>query len=258
VTVDHQTELDWRGWLRRWDAQQTGYLPDREARFAVMLDVLGVLLPPELVALDLCCGPGSISVRLLDRFPRARCVALDKDPLLLAIGQGSLGDAGGRLRWVDADLAGADWAEQLGVREVDAVLSTTALHWLQPDQLARVYHRLGQLVRPGGVFLNGDHMRFAPHLARFRRVADEVKAARKADAFERRGVENWEDWWAALAREPAAAGLLAERERRFAGRTRDWNNPGYDFQAAALREAGFAEVDVIWQNLDNRVLMAVR
>ena len=52
--------------------------------------------------------------------------------------------------------------------------------------------------------------------------------------------------------------MLAERERRFAGRTRDGINPGHDFQVAALREAGFSEVDVIWQNLDNRVLMAVR
>ena len=26
--------IDWRAWLQRWDAQQTGYLPDREERRA--------------------------------------------------------------------------------------------------------------------------------------------------------------------------------------------------------------------------------
>jgi hypothetical protein len=46
-------EVDWPSWLDRWDAQQTGYLPDREVRFAVMFDVLEVLLPPEFVAVDL-------------------------------------------------------------------------------------------------------------------------------------------------------------------------------------------------------------
>jgi SAM-dependent methyltransferase len=262
VTIDTPirtaTEIDWRAWLRRWDAQQTGYLPDREARFAIMFDALGVLLPPDFVALDLCSGPGSISERLLARFPEARCIAVDKDPLLLTMGEATLGNAGGRLQWVDADLLAADWEERLGVAQVDAALSTTALHWLTAGQLARVYRRLGQLIRPGGVFLNGDHMKFGPHLPRFRTVADTVKEARRADAHERRGVETWDGWWAALAQEPGAAAVLAERERRFAGRTRDGINPGHDFQVAALREAGFTEVDVIWQNLDNRVLMAVR
>jgi len=40
-----QPALDWQGWLRRWDAQQTGYIPDREDRFTAMLDVLEALLP---------------------------------------------------------------------------------------------------------------------------------------------------------------------------------------------------------------------
>jgi trans-aconitate methyltransferase len=51
--------VDWPAWLDRWDAQQTAYLPEREARFTVML--LDVLLPPEFVAVDLGCGPGSLS-----------------------------------------------------------------------------------------------------------------------------------------------------------------------------------------------------
>jgi trans-aconitate methyltransferase len=260
LTTDTSTEaaVDWRGWLRRWDVQQGGYLPAREERFTAMLDVLDVLLPADFVAVDLCSGPGSISERLLARFPAARCFAVDKDPALLAMGQAVQGNAGGRLTWVDADLLEPEWAPALGVEQVDAVLSTTALHWLTADQLVKVYRRLGTLVRPGGVFLNGDHIRFGPHLPRFRQVAGAGKAARQEAAHRQQGIETWDDWWAALAKEAGAAGVLAERARRFAGRTREGINPGYDFQAGALREAGFVEVDVIWQDLDNRVLMAVR
>jgi SAM-dependent methyltransferase len=258
VIATTETRIDWAAWLRRWDTQQAGYLPDREARFAVMLDVLGVLLPPDFVALDLCCGPGSISQRLLERFPAAPCIALDKDPVLLAMGQAVLGKQGGRLRWVDGDLLGDDWVEQIGEPSVDAVLSTTALHWLTADQLARVYRHLGRLIRPGGVFLNGDNMRSGPHLPSFRKVADELKVRRQSEAFERQGIENWDQWWGALGKEPEAAELLRERERRFSGRTREGINPGYDFQVGLLCEAGFVEVGTIWQTLDNRVLMAVR
>ena len=46
-----QTQIDWQQWLQRWDAQQTGYLPNREARFTAMFDVLEVLMPPDFVAL---------------------------------------------------------------------------------------------------------------------------------------------------------------------------------------------------------------
>ncbi len=37
--------------------------------------------------LDLGCGPGSLATRLLDRIPAATVIALDADPVLLAIGQ---------------------------------------------------------------------------------------------------------------------------------------------------------------------------
>lgn len=251
--------VDWANWLRRWDAQQTGYLPDREARFAIMLDVLDVLLPERFVAIDLACGPGAISQRLLTRFPGATSLAVDYDPLLLALGQGAAGTFEGRLRWIEADLADPEWSAALGVDSVDAVLSTTALHWLAADELVRLYTTLGRLIRPGGVFLNGDHLRFGPHLAAFRQVSDTVKERRRTDAFTRPGVENWAEWWEALAREePSLGDLLAERDRRFGGRRHGLTAPGFDLHHAALRDAGFAQVDTIWQNLDNRVLMAVR
>lgn len=79
-----------------------------------MFDVLAALLPTSFVALDLACGPGSISQRLLARFPGARAVAVDVDPVKLALGHGTLGTLDGRLRWVDADLASPGWTDALG------------------------------------------------------------------------------------------------------------------------------------------------
>src|SRR5437868_9403959 len=105
MTTTKSDQLDWKHWLDRWDAQQAGYVPKREERFRVMLDVLEALLPEEFVALDLACGPGAISQRLLERFPAARCFAIDFDPVMLALGQGAVGTYDDRLRWIDADLA---------------------------------------------------------------------------------------------------------------------------------------------------------
>src|ERR671939_58021 len=99
MTAASASAIDWHAWLQRWDVQQTGYLHDREARFNAMFDVLESLMPAEFVALDLACGPGAISQRLLKRFPQARCIAVDLDSFLLTIGRQTLGDMEGRLRW---------------------------------------------------------------------------------------------------------------------------------------------------------------
>jgi SAM-dependent methyltransferase len=254
-----QAEIDWVDWLRRWDAQQEGYVPEREARLTAMLDALAELLPTSFVALDLGCGPGSISQRLLARFPAARAIAVDIDPVMLAIGRCAIGTADGRLRWTEADLASHEWLEALGETLVDAVLSSTALHWLEPEPLARLYHDLGRVLRPGGVFLNGDHMAFGPSLPTFARLSQSVLDEQWTDsAFAARDIETAEQWWEALATEPAFAPLLADRTARFAGKERQQSPPGFDFHVAALYDAGFREVGTIWQELSNRVLLAVR
>ncbi len=209
-------QVDWRRWITRWDAMQTAYLPYREERFNIMLDVVEQVIGESFVALDLACGPGAISQRLLARFPQARCVAVDYDPALLALGRGALGDADGRLRWVEADLREPSWIEPLGETRIDAVLSTTALHWLDAGALTRLYGQLGALMRPGGVVLNGDHMAFPPHLPTFRSLADHYIERRRTHVFATGTDEDWRAWWGAFAREPGIEPLVVERERRFA------------------------------------------
>ena len=172
-------QVDWKHWLQRWDAQQAGYVPEREERFRVMLDVLEALLPDEFVALDLACGPGAISQRLLERFPRS---PLRRD----RHGPGDARARTGRardLRWSPAldrcrsGGAQAGWSPSAR-RRVDAVLSTTALHWLSGEHLVALYRQLGALVRPGGVFLNGDNMDFGPDLPTIQRFAQDAQRSR--------------------------------------------------------------------------------
>ncbi|MHB8599490.1 MAG: class I SAM-dependent methyltransferase [Ktedonobacteraceae bacterium] len=255
---DKTPQLNWHEWMQRWDGQQSKYLPEREQRFSAMLDVLEELLPERFVAIDLASGPGSISQRLLSRFPQARCVAVDFDPVLLMLGQQVLGDMQGRLRWVEADLREPAWPDQLEEVQVDAVLSTTALHWLPAQLLVQLYQQLGKLVRPGGVVLNGDHLAFAPHLPTFRTVVEGVQKRRSATPATETDAEDWQTWWNAFEREPGMEPIFAERERRFSNTTHHDADTLVELHEAALRDAGFREVGVIWQQLDNRVVLAVR
>ncbi|MGH3670876.1 MAG: class I SAM-dependent methyltransferase [Pseudonocardiaceae bacterium] len=266
--------VPWADWLRRWDVQQGVYIEDRERGFEVMFSFLDALLPAEITVLDLAAGAGSISQRLLRRCPEARCVAVDVDPVLLAIGQGALGDMDGRLRWVRADLRDQGWAAALGQDSFDAVLSATATHWLQPPELAAVYRDIASLLRPGGILLNGDGLYYPHSQTRIRAAVESVDRRRQERAVHE-GAEAWADWWDALRAEPALQeaftardrifppargrifpsehGGIASPERRPAGKP-----PTLAFHEAALLEAGFDEVGTVWQDLHKRILLALR
>lgn len=247
--------VDWQGWLDRWEAQQAAYMPDREERFSVMIGALAALCGEAPHIVDLGSGPGSLARRVLDRLPAAQVTAIDMDPVLLAIGRNALGDHGGRLQWLDADLR-SRWRPEDG-QQVDAAVSTTALHWLQSDTLAALYRHLGTVLQPGGVFIDGDRLGFPPESPRIAAAVDDMRDQREL-APPPSGAESWEEWWAAVEQEPGLADQLAERRRR------RHDHPEHEHQAdiavhvQALREAGFSEVETIWQKLSDRVLVALR
>src|SRR6266702_1977552 len=101
-------------------------MPDREERFAAMIDAVEVGAGrPDPLVLDLGCGPGSLAVRLLDRIPAATVVGIDADPLLLALGQIAWPDRAG-LRFAEQDLRAEGWSVALDLdRQADAAVSTT-------------------------------------------------------------------------------------------------------------------------------------
>lgn len=275
------------GLLARWDAQQAAYIADREGRFAVVLDVVAFVLGEAPVVVDVACGPGSLSVRVLERFPDAQVVALDVDPLLLRVAGEALAPFGDRAAVLDADLDDPQWPDAVraalathpkddtGARAPvpgatgdagaslhpggitpTAVVSSTALHWLPPAGLVRVYGQAHDLLAPGGVLLNADHLRFDDRLPTLRRISAVHDEATQARGFGD-GAPTWDAWWAEARALPGGEELHAERERRFAGR--DAPPPTtVDFHVAALGQAGFAEASPVWQLFDDFVVLGRR
>lgn len=245
---------DFTNWLARWDAQQQRHIPDREERFTAMVDAVAAFAGPDPRVLDLGCGPGSLSSRVLSRLPDATVVAIDADPVLLAIGRGAIG-AADRVQFVDADLRG-DWISALpSPGPYDAAVSTTALHWLDLEQLVGLYQTLSRALRPGAVFLDGDRFDFNHDQTAIAAGARQVRPE-WPDAPE--GAEDYDAWWASVIDEPALAHEVAERERRWHDHPHGDEAHSVEFHQSALFAAGFVEVSTIWQHLANRVLIAIR
>jgi SAM-dependent methyltransferase len=253
-----------RDWIARWDRQQEIYLADREDRFTALIDAVeaGADRPDPLV-IDLGCGPGSLSARLLRRLPAARVIAVDADPVTLSLGRAAYADVPG-LAFLDLDLRSSDWPSRLAAevgRQADAVVSTTALHWLSAAELRRLYAALAGLLRPGGLFLDGDHLRLSaeenPVLARLERAMEEREELRRFPDGHAGRAEDWREWWQAVAADPSLAEASSAREQRT---VHHHGNEGalLGSHDGALRAAGFAEVATIWQRGGNRILAAVR
>lgn len=245
---------DWTAWQESWDRQQEWYMPDREERFRVMLDMVEAFVGPRPRVLDLACGTGSITDRLLKRFPEATSTGVDLDPALLAIARGYF-DGDERVTFVTADLKDPDWAEGLPYDSYDAVLTATALHWLHVEPLAALYRRIGGLVGDGGMFMNADHM--------IDTETPRINAAERAhrhagmDRAKAAGAVDWADWWALAAKDPVLAEPTAERFRIY-GEHADGDMPPLRWHVDTLREAGFGEARAVWASPSDTLVLAVK
>ncbi|MEV0534944.1 class I SAM-dependent methyltransferase [Kitasatospora sp. NPDC050463] len=244
----------WQDWQRSWDRQQEWYLPDREERFRAMLDVVEAVTGPAPRVLDLACGTGSISERLLARLPGAVSVGVDQDPALMAIARGLFADDP-RFTLVTADLTDPDWAARLPPGPFDAVVTATALHWLRTDDLVRLYGDLAKLVRPGGVLLNADHTP-EPSIPLLT-AATEAFQQRRQVREKAEGVLDWAEWWAAAEADPLLAEQVAARNALYGSHADGASHPA-DWHTARLVEAGFLEAGVAWRSVTDALVAAVR
>jgi SAM-dependent methyltransferase len=174
---------------------------------------------------------------------------------LLAIAGASLR---GRGTVVDADLSDSGWRAKLPVGSFDAVLTATALHWLPAERVAALYGEVRDVLRPGGIFANADHMpeESLPGLSeRLRERGRQEREARYATG----AATSWSDWWAIAARDEFLAPKAAERERIYpaVGHHQEWTPPA-TWHVEALRAAGFAEAGVLWRGGTDAAVVGLR
>ncbi len=135
-------------------------IPFSEAQLDTMMRLLSGLNVENF--LDLGCGDGILSARILGTYPGARGVLLDLSPPMLGKAKKSLSSHGNALAFIEADLAGGDWPgavrERAGAPGFDAVVSGYAIHHLADESKRRVYAAVFKLLRDGGIFINMDHV----------------------------------------------------------------------------------------------------
>ena len=241
-----------------WESQQNSHIRFRETRFGIMLDIAEQAFGGDFKSLDVACGPGSLSRRLLDRFPESRVNSVDFDPVLLAIGRNSMSAYGDRVSWIEGDLRKNDWPGELTPGPFDCAMSTTALHWLSADSLRNLYRNIYSVLKEGGIFMNGDHMILEERVDRVHDLVHKANERWSKRSFAENKAPNWEQWWSKIRDKEKFNGLLEERARRYSNPDNHNQMVSLNRHIDYLKQAGFRFIDVVWQYSNDRILVAVK
>ena len=126
-------------------------IPHRTDGYAAMLEVV-----PERVerVLDLGTGDGNVLALALAACPGAGGVGLDFQPEMIDRARERFAGVGG------VEIRRHDLDEPLpaDLREFDLVVSGFAIHHLVPDRQQALYGEIFEVLRPGGVLANVEHV----------------------------------------------------------------------------------------------------
>jgi SAM-dependent methyltransferase len=248
----------WRQLLATWDAQQDLYRPDREHALGAISDILASALSAERPrVMDLACGCGALTARILDALPSAQVVAIDRDPVLLRIAE-EIWAGDPRVTFEQADLRHGEWRDRHGVGQFDAVVTAASTHWFEPDDLSRLYRAIATTLRPGGLFVNLDWIPIA-QAPELQRLSDAyVRDRERRLTVEREGQSSpWSEWWTHTLADPDLAAEARERSAMDVPRSAE-HFADEDWHRSELIAAGFAEAGVIWRSFSSAVMTSRR
>lgn len=144
-------------------------IPMAAEQIDIIIRLARAARPHASSVLDLGCGDGILGHALLDAFSQNNPMAIfaDFSPPMLEAAKARL--VGYEAIFLELDFAHPDWAinlRQLGKLNdagLDVVVSGFSIHH-QPDETKRaVFHEIFNLLSPGGIFLNLEHVASASH-----------------------------------------------------------------------------------------------
>jgi tRNA (cmo5U34)-methyltransferase len=116
-------------------------------------------MPVEGLA-DLGCGNGILAKALLGQYPNATATLVDFSEPMLEEARRELSPYAGNCHFIKADLSDQQWGVPIADRApFDLVVSGYAIHHLTDARKRQLYSEVYELLKPGGLFVNADHVK---------------------------------------------------------------------------------------------------
>ena len=149
-----------------------GAIPLANAQIDIMLRIIQAANPKVESFLDFGCGDGTLGRAILAKYPDAKGVFLDFSEPMLAAAKSKVENLA-NLEFISQDFGVKEWVDSLKNQGLfDVIVSGFAIHH-QPDQRKKeIYGEIYQLLKPGGIFLNLEHI--ASNTEWVRKVFDDL------------------------------------------------------------------------------------
>jgi SAM-dependent methyltransferase len=248
----------WRIWLEGWAPLHLRLDPARERRIEIMLDILQSLDRSPLRVLDLGAGPGDIAGRVLERFPDSMVTAVDLDPAMSRIGKEALKRFGARITWITADIREVGGIDSSPSWSHDAVLCSQVLYGWNASRINTFYRDLHRHLRDRTAVLINDFFDWEPSSNSLTTVANRIRELQiaRGDRVDKMSfAAEWAAWWDPISRDPEMSPEVKSRNERICGEQAAPTPLPLEVHIHSLREAGFRQVEVVWQQMQSRILL---
>jgi tRNA (cmo5U34)-methyltransferase len=134
-------------------------IPLAQEQIGVMMSILKTREQPVETFLDLGCGDGILSAAILSEYPSSRGVLVDFSEPMLSQARGQLKEYTSQLDFENLDYGDPAWINSVQAQgPFDAIVSGYSIHH-QPDTRKRqIYEEIFSLLKPGGWFINIEHV----------------------------------------------------------------------------------------------------
>lgn len=144
-------------WIGRYLSGLRAALPLASEQLDVMLYVIQQLGQPVQRFLDLGCGSGTLSRLLLDRYPESHGVLVDFSAPMLDTARTTFEAA--RVTLIEHNLYESVQTPAIHAQApYQAIVSGYAIHHLSDVRKQSLYAEVFDLLQPGGVFINVEHI----------------------------------------------------------------------------------------------------
>jgi tRNA (cmo5U34)-methyltransferase len=149
-----------------------GAIPLAEYQIEIMLYLVGKALRRLKSFLDLGCGDGILGRAVLSDYPKAKGIFLDFSDTMIEEARKKSPSKNKNLVFIKEDYGKPAWVNSVAkYGRHDLIISGFSIHHQKDTRKKAIYREIFDLLKPGGLFLNLEHV--ASATPKLRRICDE-------------------------------------------------------------------------------------
>ncbi|MBR9998422.1 MAG: class I SAM-dependent methyltransferase [Cyclobacteriaceae bacterium] len=136
-----------------------GGIPLAATQIELIIRLVRAWRPDLRTFVDLGCGDGILGRQLFGYWPESKGIFIDYSEPMMQAAREKGKDIVSVTEYYLLDYREKTWRNSLShALPVDVVISGFSIHHLEDDQKYRVYQDIFEILRPGGIFLNLEHV----------------------------------------------------------------------------------------------------